>query len=263
MRRLLNVFVESFALGLAEFRTLYTVRSWLAGWLVRMTAQVAFFGSIGLLLDSSERVQYLLVGNAVVLVCLEATIVVIFVSSERYQGTLELLVSSPTGPAAVFLGRGLNWVVTGIVTSGVTLAVLLPLFGAPLTVGAFFGCVPVLVAIGLSSHFYGSALASITLRYPQVAWLVLNVGYLLVMTLAGVNVAVSYWPAPLEALAQVLPVTHGLEAVRGVIDSASVAETLVGVGKELAVGLGWSLVAAASYEAFVRGARRSGSLSRV
>lgn len=258
-----SVLLQSFALGLAEFRALYTVRSWVSGWLVRMTAQVAFFGSIGLLLNSAGRVQYLLIGNAVVLVCLEATIVVLSISSERYLGTLELLVGSPARPSTIYLGRGLNWVVTGFITSSVTLALLLPLFGAPISPVAFVTCLPVLVAIGISSHFYGTALGSITLRFPQVSWLVLNVGYLLVMTLAGVNVPVSFWPAPLEALAQVLPVTHGLEAVRGVISGGDAWTALVGIGQELLVGLCWAALAAVSYEAFVRRARRSGTLSRV
>lgn len=261
MRRLGTITIESLLLGVAEFRTFYTLRSWLTGWLVRMLAQVAFFASIGLLLHSSDQVRYLLVGNAVVLVCLEATIVVLGMSGERFQGTLELLVSSPVSPVAVYLGRGLNWVVTGVVTASLTLAVLPPLFGEKLSPARLLACLPLLVAIGISSHFYGSALGSITLRYPQVDWLVLNVGYLLVMTLAGVNVPVSYWPAPLEALAQVLPVTHGLQAVREVLAGGSVVHALAPAGLELVVAAGWMVVGILSYERFVQRARHRGSLS--
>lgn len=257
------VLAESIALGTAELRTLYTLRSWLAGWLVRMLAQVAFFASFGLLLDSTEHVRYLLVGNAVVLVCVEATIVVLSVSAERYHGTLEALVASPARVSLVFLTRGLHWIGTGVVTSTVTLAVLLPLFGQPVPPLALLTCMPVLVVIGVTSHLYGCALGAITLRFPQMDWLVLNLGYLLVMTLAGVNVAVDFWPAPLSALARVLPVTHGLEAVRTVLDGGPAGQVAAALGLEVAVGIGWGVVAVLAYELLLRRARHRAVLTRV
>ena len=82
-----NVLFQSLAMGIAEFRTFYTLKSWLSGWLVRMLAQVTFFASIGLLLHSELRVRYLLIGNAVVLVCLSRRSVMSR-SYELYQGTL-------------------------------------------------------------------------------------------------------------------------------------------------------------------------------
>ena len=162
-----RVLSQSARLGIDDFRSVYTWKSWLAGWLPRMLAQVAFFASIGLLVGSRAEIGYLLVGNAVVLVCLEATIVVISVSVERFQGTL-------------------------------------PLFGlrpSPLRVLA---CLPVLVVIAVSSYCYGSFLASLVARFPQFNWLALNVGYLAVMTVAGVNVPVDFWPGPVQALANLL-----------------------------------------------------------
>lgn len=255
-----GVLVQSIALGIAEFRSLYTLRTWLAGWFVRMLAQVAFFASIGLLLRSEDQVRYLLVGNAVVLVCLEATIVVLSMSDERFQGTLEALVTSPVSPATVFLGRGLNWVLTGIATSALTLTLLPVVFRQTLSVPRLLGCLPVLLLIGIASHFYGSALGAITLRFPQVDWLVLNVGYLMVMTLSGVNVPVSFWPAPLAALSQVLPVTHGLAAIRGILGGGSLSSALGQAALELMVGLGWLVIGALLYRRMVEGSRRRGSL---
>lgn len=262
MIAVLRVMGQSLTLGLAEFRTLYTVRSWLAGWLTRMLAQVAFFGTLGLLLRSSSTIQYLLIGNAVVLVCFEATIVVLSMAGERYQGTMIPLLSAANHPAAVLLGRGLNWIVTGMITSFTTLAILPVVFGVPVSVPRLIGCVPILAVIGISGYLYGSFLGGLVLRFPQLDWLVLNVGYVLVMTFAGVNVPVSFWPAGIRVFANVLPVTHGLRAIRYLIAGAGAGTVAGSCALELLVAAGWAVMATASYGAFARNARRHGTAIR-
>ena len=255
-----GVLIQSLALGLAEFRTYYSIKSWLSGWLVRMLAQVTFFASIGLLLHSDIAVRYLLIGNAVALICLESTIVVLSMAGERYQGTLELLVTSPVNPARVLLGKGLNWVLTGMVTSLLALALLPPLFGQPESVPSLLACLPAMLAIGLSSHFYGSALGSIMLRLPQLEWLVLNLAYLLVITFTGVNVPTSFWPAPLPQIASALPITHGLAAIRSILAGGGIVQALPSIGWELVVTVGWLIAGYIAYSMVVRDARRRGSL---
>jgi ABC-2 type transport system permease protein len=250
---------QSARLGVDDFRSVYTWRSWLAGWLLRMLAQVAFFGSIGLLVGSRAEIGYLLVGNAVVLVCLEATIVVISVSVERFQGTLPLFAASPASPMLVYLGRGLHWMGTGLATSVVTLTLLPPLFGLPLSPPRVAACLPVLVVIAVSSYCYGSFLASLVARFPQFNWLALNVGYLAVMTVAGVNVPVDFWPGPVQAVANLLPVTHGLLAVRRLLDGGGLAAAAPQVGAELLVGAGWLVASWLSYRRFFRRSRVTGS----
>jgi ABC-2 type transport system permease protein len=166
MTAAVRVLSQSARLGIDDLRSVYTWRSWLAGWLLRMLAQVAFFGSIGLLIGSRVEIGYLLVGNAVVLVCLESTIVVISVSVERFQGTLPLFAASPASPMLIYLGRGLHWMATGLATSTVTLTLLPPLFGLPFSPARVAACLPVLVVIAVSSYCYGSFLASLVARFP-------------------------------------------------------------------------------------------------
>jgi ABC-2 type transport system permease protein len=239
MTAAVRVLSQSARLGIDDFRSVYTWRSWLAGWLLRMLAQVAFFGSIGLLIGSRVEIGYLLVGNAVVLVCLESTIVVISVSVERFQGTLPLFAASPASPMLIYLGRGLHWMATGLATSTITLTLLPPLFGLSFSPARVAACLPVLVVIAVSSYCYGSFLASLVARFPQFNWLALNVGYLSVMTVSGVNVPVDFWPGPVQAVANLLPVTHGLLAVRQVLDGGSLAAAAPQVGAELLVAAGW------------------------
>jgi ABC-2 type transport system permease protein len=259
MTAAVRVLAQSARLGIDDFRSLYTWRSWLAGWLLRMLFQVAFFGSIGLLIGSRAQIGYLLVGNAVVLVCLEASIVVISVAVERFQGTLPLFAASPTSPMLVYFGRGLHWIATGMATSVVTLTLLPPLFGFPLSLLRVAACLPVLAVIAVSSYCYGSFLASLVARFPQFNWLALNVGYLTIMTVAGVNVPVSFWPSPVQAAASLLPVTHGLLAVRQLLDGHGLIAAAPQVGAELLVAAGWLAASWLSYKRFFHRARAAGS----
>jgi ABC-2 type transport system permease protein len=253
---------QSALVGVAEFRTMYTARTWVSSWLLRMIAQVAFFATIGLLLEDSEQVRFLLIGNAVALICLDATITVMSVAAERWQGTLPLLEASPASPIAVYLGRGLVWLGTGMVTSLVTLTVLPPLFGAPLSVLRVLGCLPVLLVIAVTSYAYAVVLGSLVIRFLHLDWLVLNLGYLLVMTFAGVNVPVSFWPGPVQVFSHMLPVTHGLRGIRLLLGGADAGAVLAQVGYELLVGAGWLAVALLSFNRFVARGRADGSIDR-
>jgi ABC-type uncharacterized transport system permease subunit len=96
-------------------------------------------------------------------------------------------------------------------------------------------------------------------QFPQFNWLALNVGYLSVMTVSGVNVPVDFWPGPVQAVANLLPVTHGLLAVRQVLDGGSLAAAAPQVGAELLVAAGWLAASWLSYRRFFRRARITGS----
>ncbi len=53
--------------GANDYWSIFTLKSWIFGWCVRMISQVSFFALIGKLLRSDVQTQFLLVGNAVVI----------------------------------------------------------------------------------------------------------------------------------------------------------------------------------------------------
>jgi ABC-2 type transport system permease protein len=249
---------RTLANGFAELRNAYTVRTWLLGWMLRLAAQVTFFALVGRALHSADMTRYLAVGNAVVLACLESTIVVISCNDERAHGTFSLLIASPVGHVPVLLARGLHWVLTGMVSSTVALVTVPVLVGTPLPWGRLVAAIPLMWIVSFTSYAYGCALCGLVLRHPQLDWLILNVGYLTVMTLGGVDVPVSFWPTWLSWVSDILPVTHGLMAVRAVLDGGpGVAGQVV---RELAVGAGWLLVGVFSLRRFTDRGRRNGTI---
>ncbi|MEU8801684.1 ABC transporter permease [Spirillospora sp. NPDC048819] len=260
MRHVLRIVRESLILGFAEMSAVYTWRTWTFGWLVRLLCQATFYALLGRYVGDDDTMRYVLVGNIVVLACMESTIVVISLAGERRMGTLPLLAIAPSGHLPVYLGRGLQWTVTGMISSLVAWLVLPPLLGVPLPWPRAAYAIPVIVLILVSSYGYGCALAGIALRMRGVEWLVLNAAYGIVMTFGGVNVPVETWPAPLEFAARALPVVHGLEAVRGILDGASPGRVLGLLGIEALVGAAWYAVAGLSMDRLVAAGRRDGSL---
>ncbi|MDQ0958584.1 MULTISPECIES: ABC transporter permease [unclassified Streptomyces] len=247
-------------LGWADFRATYTWRVWLFGWVFRLLAQAAFYGTAGRYLGSAASERYVVVGNCVAVIVLESLIVVVRVADERAGGTLPLLVAAPAGHLLVYLGRGVACVATGFVTSTAALTVVPAILGVgiePLEVAAVL---PVLFLIGASAYCYGCALAAIVVRYGAAQWLVLNAGYIGILAFCGVNAPTGQWPEGVQTLAAGLPLTHGLQAIRGYFDGGAAGDLVTGAGAELAVGCGWLAVAVLVLQRMADGGRREGSL---
>ncbi|TYB39381.1 ABC transporter permease [Actinomadura chibensis] len=260
MRHTLRIVREALILGFAEMGAVYTWRTWTFGWLVRLLCQATFYALLGGYVGDDTTMRYVLVGNIVVLACMESTIVVISLAGERRMGTLPLLAIAPSGHLPVYLGRGLQWTVTGLVSSLTAWLVLPPLLGVPLPWPRAGYAIPVIVLILASSYGYGCALAGVALRTRGAEWLVLNFAYGIVMTFGGVNVPVSVWPGPLRTAANALPVVHGLEAVRGILDGAPIGHVAGLLATEALVGACWYAVAAVSMDRLVSAGRRDGTL---
>ena len=84
--------------GANDYWSIFTLKSWIFGWCVRMISQVSFFALIGKLLRSDLQTEFLLVGNAVVIAAAAATFAMFMTTSERGNGTLSLLLASPSRP---------------------------------------------------------------------------------------------------------------------------------------------------------------------
>lgn len=243
---------------------MYSPAGWAVGWVSRVLMQVIFFAIIGRLLESSDAVRYLFVGMVVMVAAMEALTSVASTTWERRQGTMPLLVAAPTRLWPVFVGRSVQWVPSGILTSSVAMFGLGPLFGVTFSPGravAVFGC---LVVASISTYFLAMVLGAMVLAAMSLRNVVSNIAQALMVLVCGVVVPVAFWPAPVQAAAQAVPLTHAVAAVRVLADApagAPVAGEVLGqIGLALAVGLGWLIVAALVLERLAAAGRRSGSI---
>jgi ABC-2 type transport system permease protein len=255
-----GVFTTAARIGFREFSTFYTWRTWVFGWFLRLVAQVIFFGSMGLLVQSPERIRYMVIGNAAAVVCIEALAVITSTVRERALGTLALQVAAPADYSLTCLGRGIHCLIAGIVSSTSVLFVAASVFDIHLPFpGVLF--VPVFMLVtGASAYALGIAIGAVVMRFPTLQFLALNLAYLSLMTFCGVNVPVDFWPGAVSAVADVLPLTHGLAALRTALNSGSWTDILPSLGQEIAVGGFWLLVGILLLKRAVTGECRRGTI---
>ncbi|MET9255174.1 ABC transporter permease [Streptomyces sp. NPDC003717] len=231
------------AAAVAEYRHLYTWRSWTFGWLGRMLSQVTFFTLVGRLLGSEASVHYLVVGNALMVCVIETMMVVPAGSRERAEGTLVALSSTPAPWGTVLFGRGLYAPAGGTLTSAVSLLVLAPLFGVRIPPGHMPLLLLLVVLTALSTYGFGLLLSALVIAFPGARNIVSNSATLLMTAVCGVQVPVDFWPAWVRAAAAVMPLTHCLTAVRALAAPHSTAPVAVPVVLALVTGACWHALA--------------------
>jgi ABC-2 type transport system permease protein len=247
--------------GIEDVKGFYTPKTWLLGWLQRVLFQVSLYALVGRYLGSPDQMAFLLVGSAASIALLESMTIVLFSAFDRQFGMLPLLVASPGDYFVVALARNINCAVTGTVTATVALFVCGPVVGVPLPWPQVLLVVPLLALGSVSAYLFGTLLGAIVAKTVQGRWLVFNVGYLAIQAFCGFLVPLGAWPAPVDAVARIMPFTHALEAIRGVLGGASAGTVLAQCGIEAAVAVGWFFAARAVFAASVALARRDGSIN--
>lgn len=256
----LNVMHHAFRAGLADFRAMWTWKSWLSGWLVRVVAQVAFFSLLGERIGDDRKTFYLLVGNAILIAAITGVFSLNMTTAERWAGTLPLLVASPSSPIIVFSARGSYLAFDGALSALAALFIAGGIFGLELPWPAVLAVVPLTGIVSLASYCFGTFLAGIVFRFRSINSLVVLTTHVSLMAACGVNVPLSYYPNALEWFSRALPVTNGLLAIRGVFDGAAATTILRDAGLEAAVGAGWMTLALLSFNQLASRGRRDGSL---
>lgn len=252
-----RIFILAARTGLGDLRTNYTWWSWTSGWLLRCLMEVAFFGLIGLLLQSREATFFLLIGRGLFIGVTEVMWVIQSTAWERGSGTLPLLVSAPGRAWPVFAGRSTQWLGSATATSLVSLLVLPPVFGfapTPAELAAVALAVPVSI---VASYGFALPLAALVLRRPAWRNAASNVTHNVMGLVCGALVPVAFWPAPVQWFAQLFPVTHALAGLRAMLatDAAAWPVFAGGLAIALALGAGYFALGAWLLERFAEAAR--------
>lgn len=224
--------------SMREYRQLFSWWSWLFGWLVRLLSQVAFFALLGVLLGAAADVRFIAVGNAAALAAIGALFVSTSTSRERQAGTLQYLLLAQGSMPAVLASRGLYWVLDAWLTAGIALAAVPLLVGGGYDWTAFPAVLAVLALVAVSAYAFGLTLASVALMVPGLRNVITGLATVVFLTVCGVNVDLAALPAAFSAVAQVLPLTHGLQAVRSLLDGNGLI--VAALAAEAGVVLLWS-----------------------
>lgn len=234
-----------------DYRALFTWRSWAGGWLVRLVCQVLFFATLGQLLGSPQAQGYIAFGNAAALGPLGALGVVSSTVGERRSGTLQFLLITRADPFLVLASRGLYWVADGVLTSSIALTLVPLVLPVPMAWAALPAVLAVNLAATLSCYCFALSLAGISLRRPELRMYLTAGTTITLMLFAGIST-----PVPQDgfagALATVLPVAHGLEAMRELAAGHGAPTSLI-LGEVLVSAL-WACI---GYLVLTRSLRRT------
>ena len=161
-----------------------------------------------------------------------------------------------------YLGRAVPFVANGVLVSAFGLVA----GGALLRFHPHAAAVPAIaltVVVSASAcTAFGLALGAVAVRMRDVL-IGANIAYVAMQLLCGVNVPLSALPPWLQAIGRGLPLTHGIEAARGLAAGASLSRVGGLVLTEAAVGVAWATAAFLLFRLFEVEARRRATLETV
>ena len=212
--------------GLTSYRALF---NWISPWVFVPQVlgypifEILFFAYLGRYAHV-ESDTFFLIGNAFLAIAVTGMFGMGHaVAGERRSQTLASLLASPANRAAVFLGRALPSMLTGIVVASTAFAVC----SVVLHVHTPARIVPGLLLATLASSFgctaLGLCLGAIGLRGRNVSLFADSIGACL-LVVSGANVPLQRLPGWVQTLGSGVPLTRGIEAARDVAGGASIGD---------------------------------------
>ena len=246
--------------GASDFTHYWNWRTWFGGWILQLVAQAAFFSLFARLFDSPGHERFLLIGNAVAVGAQTVTWAILFSTSDRWTGTYPLLVAAPASLIPAVIGRSAIWMASGVGTSLVTFAVLGAVFDLGLPWPNTLLVVPISILTCVSTFTFSLFLGAVVTRLYQLGILLLGVVTIVLRAFCGVSVPIDFWPGYVEFTVRLLPITHGLQAIRLALDEASIGAVLQATSLEVAVTLGWLALAVLVMDRMADAGRKDGSI---
>jgi len=139
----------------------------------------------------------------------------IAITRETERGTLETLLTTPARPLEVMVGKITPYIFVGFIQVVVMLAGAHFLFGVPFTGNpiAFVAAVALFILVNLSIGFFFSTIARSQMQAMQMTFFM----FLPSILLSGFMFPFYAMPGWAQIIGEILPNTHFLRAVRGVM----------------------------------------------
>ncbi len=151
----------------------------------------------------------------VVLTMMMVMMTAIAVTRERERGTMENLLATPARPGEVMAGKIIPYIAVGYVQVLIILTAAKLLFGVPMvgSIALLSVCVLLFIAANLCIGFTFSTLAKNQMQAMQMTFFF----FLPSLLLSGFMFPFRGMPDWAQALGEVLPLTHFLRVIRGVL----------------------------------------------
>lgn len=257
-----RVLASAAHLSLGEFFSLYPPKLYFVAWVPRVLFQLAFFSLLAGFLGGPDYLAFVVIGTVAHATYIGALgFTVASITWEQGAGTIPLLVAAPTTPLLVLVGRNLAMLGNGIVSGLIILPLAVAVLGLELSFGQLLAAALILVVITGSVYTFGLLLGGFVLRFAEYRNVASSLATIALTFLSGVYVPVTALPTWIQPLSEILPVTHGLRALRQVTLGTSDANLVaLQLSAEILVGVAYFVVSQVSFAYFLRRARTAGTL---
>jgi len=223
------------------------------------TFQLFFFAALGSY-ATDRSPAYFAIGNAVQVSVLAGVFgMTMAIANERWFGTLPALLATPANRAALFAGRFLPFVFNGLLVSLYALAVGIVFLGVRLEPSGLAVVGLALLTTVFSCTAIGALQGAISLRLRDGLFGA-NLIMMGILLFCGVNIPLSELPGWMQFVSQLLPFTHGLQAIRQAADGAGLADVGGLILVELLIGCAYAVAAFGLFQLLERSARRNATL---
>lgn len=219
--------------------------------------QVLFFTLLGQATGGDPA--YYIIGNSTQLAVTSGIFGVLnVIVTERRMGTLPQLMIVPTSNVVTFYGRSLFLIFDGLTSIAVGFAAGALLFGLDFASVNWLWLIVALLTTCFAVSGLGLTLGVIGLVGTDLN-LLLNIALSVFLVICGVNFPIEALPRSIQSIAHLLPLTHGLMAVRATF-AGQITDVPRYIGWEAFVGCGYMALGYAMFAYFERLARKRGTL---
>jgi ABC-2 type transport system permease protein len=223
------------------------------------TFQLFFFAALGSYATDRSS-AYFAIGNAVQASAIAGVFgMTMAIANERWFGTLPAILATPANRVALFAGRFMPFVLNGLLVSLYAFALGIVFLGVRLAPGSLAVAGLALLVTVFSCTAIGALQGAVSLRLRDGLFGA-NLVTMSILLFCGVNIPVDELPGWMQVVGNLLPFTHGLEAVRQAADGAGFAQVGGLIGIEALVGIAYAVAAFALFVYLERSARANATL---
>jgi len=255
-----HVYRQGLCVGVCDFRLFWTLRSWFFAWMLRILTNAFAWVLLGRVVGSEDRVHYLLIGNAVSAGSSASLWASNAMTWFRYEGTHPLLVIAPGSVLAAVAGRTSIWMFNGIATASVSFMAMWLAFGVRPDPHSLPWVFVSIVAVCAGSFWFAVFMGALLTNQTRYRNIVLDISGMGMLACCGASVPITFWPAPIQWLAQCLPMTHGLIAIRKLLSTPANFDITYELGLELLVCMTWAVMSLSTVRRLFEAGRSDGSI---
>jgi ABC-2 type transport system permease protein len=248
--------------GLTSYRALF---NWMSPWvfiphtLGYPVFEILFFSYLGRFAGVQSD-KFFLIGNAFMAIAITGFFGMgNAISGERRSQTLASLLASPANRFALFLGRAVPSIFTGLIVSFLSFTICSFVLHVHFRASELAGLAVAALVSSFACTSFGLCLGSLGLRGRDMSLFADTIGGSMLL-ISGANVPLDRLPAWVRAISDVLPLTHGIAAGRKLGAGASYSDVSHLLGLEALVGCAYLAIGITALRVLEYSGRRSAAL---